>query len=60
GIKIIFLIPHRDLNRFPLHGLFSSKFAISYLPSIQIGLNRKQDSSTLKSEAKLLSVEHPV
>ncbi|MEL6458986.1 MAG: tetratricopeptide repeat protein [Cyanobacteria bacterium J06621_15] len=59
GIRNIILIPHRDLNRFPLHGLFSSKFAISYLPSIQIGLNRKQDSSTLKSEAKLLSVEHP-
>ena len=60
GIKNIILIPHRDLNRFPLHGLFSSKFAISYLPSIQIGLNRKQeDSSTLNSEAKLLSVEHP-
>ncbi|MDY6897599.1 MAG: tetratricopeptide repeat protein [Cyanobacteriota bacterium] len=60
GIENLILIPHRDLNRFPLHGLFSSKFAISYLPSIQIGLNRKQEnSSTLKPEAKLLSVEHP-
>ena len=60
GIKNIILIPHRDLNRFPLHGLFSSKFAISYLPSIQIGLNRQQEnSSTLNPEAKLLSVEHP-
>ncbi|MEM7713627.1 MAG: tetratricopeptide repeat protein [Cyanobacteria bacterium P01_A01_bin.68] len=60
GIKNIILIPHRDLNRFPLHGLFSSKFAISYLPSIQIGLNRQQEnSSTLNPKAKLLSVEHP-
>lgn len=60
GITNLILIPHRDLNRFPLHGLFSSKFVISYLPSIQIGLNRQQEkSSSLKSQAKLLSIEHP-
>ncbi|MEO0688011.1 MAG: CHAT domain-containing protein, partial [Cyanobacteria bacterium J06649_11] len=60
GITNLILIPHRDLNRFPLQGLFSSKFAISYLPSIQIGLNSKQqNSSNSKSQQKLLSIEHP-
>ncbi len=60
GIENIILIPHRDLNRFPLHGLFSSKFTISYLPSLQIGLNiQQQNSSINKSSPKLLSVEHP-
>ncbi|MEB3219150.1 MAG: tetratricopeptide repeat protein [Nostocales cyanobacterium 94392] len=60
GINNIILIPHRDLHKFPLHGLFSSKFAISYLPSLQIGLNfQQQKYSTNKSSPKLLSVEHP-
>ncbi|MEM9922830.1 MAG: tetratricopeptide repeat protein [Cyanobacteria bacterium P01_D01_bin.50] len=60
GISNIILVPHRDLHRFPLHGLFSSKFSISYLPSIQIGLNLQQkNSSSNKSSQKLLSVEHP-
>ncbi|MBV6624677.1 MAG: tetratricopeptide repeat protein [Rivularia sp. (in: Bacteria)] len=60
GIENLILIPHRDLNRFPLHGLFSSKFTISYLPSLQIGLNlQQQNSATNKSSPKLLSVEHP-
>ncbi|WP_052330832.1 CHAT domain-containing protein [Rivularia sp. PCC 7116] len=60
GIENLILIPHRDLNRFPLHGLFSSKFAISYLPSLQIGLNlQQQNSATNQSSPKLLSVEHP-
>jgi len=60
GITDIILIPHRDLHKFPLHALFSSKFAISYLPSLQIGLNfQEQKYSTNKSSPKLLSVEHP-
>ncbi|NJM20589.1 MAG: tetratricopeptide repeat protein [Richelia sp. SM1_7_0] len=60
GISNIILIPHRDLHKFPLHGLFSSKFAISYLPSLQIGLNfQQQKYSTNTSSPKLLSVEHP-
>ena len=60
GISNIILIPHRDLHRFPLHGLFSSKFSISYLPTLQIGLNLQQkNSSRNKSSQKLLSVEHP-
>ncbi|WP_228059876.1 CHAT domain-containing protein [Plectonema radiosum] len=60
GISNIILIPHRDLHKFPLHGLFSAKFAISYLPSLQIGLNlQQQKHSTNKSSPKLLSVEHP-
>lgn len=37
-IQNLILIPHRDLHRFPLHGLFHDKFTINYLPSAQIGL----------------------
>ena len=60
GISNLILIPHRDLHRFPLHGLFSSNFAISYLPSVQIGLNlQQQNSSKKKISPKLLSIEHP-
>ncbi|MEA5599310.1 CHAT domain-containing protein [Rivularia sp. UHCC 0363] len=60
GIDNLILIPHRDLHRFPLHGLFSAKFAISYLPSLQIGLNlQQQKSKHNKSSPRLLSVEHP-
>ena len=60
GIKNLILIPHRDLHRLPLHGLFSSKFTITYLPSIQIGLNLQQQIySSVKSAPKLLSVEYP-
>ncbi len=60
GIQNIILIPHRDLHRLPLHGLFSSNFAISYLPSLQIGLNiQQQNTSTNKLSLRVLSVEHP-
>ena len=60
GIDNLVLIPHRDLHRLPLHGLFSSKFTISYLPSVQIGLNQQQQNSSANQSApKLLSVEHP-
>lgn len=60
GITNIILIPHRDLHRFPLHGLFSSRFTISYLPSLQIGLNlQQQNYFTNKSLPKLLSIENP-
>jgi tetratricopeptide (TPR) repeat protein len=60
GIENLILIPHGDLNRLPLHGLFDSKFAISYLPSLQIGLNLQQKKSSVnKSSQKLLSVEYP-
>ncbi|MEM6753069.1 MAG: tetratricopeptide repeat protein [Cyanobacteria bacterium P01_C01_bin.38] len=60
GIENLILIPHRDLHQFPLHGLFDSKFAISYLPSLQIGLNLQQKkSSANKSSLRLLSVEYP-
>ncbi len=60
GITNLILIPHRDLHRFPLHGLFSSKFVTSYLPSLQIGLNLQQKKPAAnKSSLRLLSVEYP-
>jgi tetratricopeptide (TPR) repeat protein len=60
GIENLILIPHRDLHRLPLHGLFSSKFATSYLPSLQIGLNLQQKKSPAnKPSLRLLSVENP-
>lgn len=57
GINHLILIPHRDLHRFPLHALFSDRFTVSYLPSLQVGLNLKgrQPSNT----SYLLSVENP-
>mgnify|MGYP001799990312 FL=1 len=60
GIENLILIPHRDLHQLPLHGLFDSKFAISYLPSLQIGLNLQQKKPPANnSSPRLLSVEHP-
>ncbi len=62
NIQNLILIPHRDLHRLPLHALFPDQFIITYLPSIQIGINLQNLSqSNLKSihELPLLSVEHP-
>ncbi|AFY97252.1 CHAT domain-containing protein [Chamaesiphon minutus] len=61
----LILIPHGDLHRFPLHTLFlnSTKLlrlqSCTYLPSIQIGLNLQQRSTSTKSYTPLLSVEDP-
>lgn len=57
NIQTLILLPHRDLHRFPLHALFSESLTISYLPSIQIGLNLKSRSSDRTSF--LLNVEDP-
>jgi len=57
GTNHLILIPHRDLHRFPLHALFSDRFTVSYLPSVQVGLNLegRQPANT----SYLLSVENP-
>ncbi len=39
SIENLIFIPHRDLHRFPLHALFPDRFVISYLPSVQMGIN---------------------
>jgi tetratricopeptide (TPR) repeat protein/CHAT domain-containing protein len=53
----LLLIPHRDLHLFPLDSLFDRKYTISYLPSIQVGINLHQHS---KPDYKhLLSIENP-
>ena len=60
-IQNLILIPHRDLHRFPLHGLFPDNFTINYLPSAQIGLTLKsqsQNSHNITNSAKLLIVEY--
>ncbi|MEA5504917.1 tetratricopeptide repeat protein [Halotia wernerae UHCC 0503] len=69
GITQLILIPHRNLHRLPLHALFypdqadllstASNFTITYLPSIQIGLNLKTKNLQQSSNQKLLSIEHP-
>jgi CHAT domain-containing protein/Flp pilus assembly protein TadD len=72
GITQLILIPHRDLQRLPLHTLFSpsaaveeelssveANFTISYLPSVQTGLIVKPEFIGNKSKQLLLSVENP-
>ena len=61
-IKELILIPHQDLHRLPLHYLFNNKnWIISYLPSLQIGLNLKQKQQQLNNGEResLLSIENP-
>jgi tetratricopeptide (TPR) repeat protein len=60
-IQNLVLIPHRDLHRLPLHGLFPDKFTINYLPSAQIGLTLNSQSRNLQQNminSKLLIVEY--
>ncbi|WP_341527618.1 tetratricopeptide repeat protein [Nostoc sp. UHCC 0302] len=72
GITQLILIPHRDLHRLPLHGLFNfsspsqadfphveSNFIITYLPSAQIGLSREIEQNWQWQNQLLLSVEYP-
>lgn len=53
----LILIPHRDLHFLPLHAVFPARFAISYLPSAQFGLDL-QSRQALPLQ-RLLSVEGP-
>ena len=58
NIQHLILIPHRDLHLLPLHFLFSDNlFTITYLPSIQVGIDRldRQPSHSMS----LLLVESP-
>ncbi len=58
NIQHLILIPHRDLHLLPLHFLFSENlFTITYLPSIQVGIDRldRQPSPSMS----LLLVESP-
>jgi CHAT domain-containing protein len=70
GITNLILIPHRDLHRVPLHILFNfadseteiaspEKYNITYLPSIQTGLNLPLESISPLSNQQLLSIESP-
>jgi CHAT domain-containing protein len=71
GITQLILIPHRDLQRLPLHALFNlssssleevpnveSNFAITYLPSVQTGLSVKTENRLELENQMLLSIEH--
>lgn len=57
GINHLILIPHRDLHRFPLHALFDTRFTVSYLPSIQVGIQLQQQQPS--GGDRLLSIENP-
>jgi CHAT domain-containing protein len=55
GVSELILIPHRDLHLLPLHALFPSNLTIKYLPSIKVGLTRRNPTPN----TSLLSVENP-
>ncbi|MEG4281998.1 CHAT domain-containing protein [Microcoleus sp. A006_D1] len=58
NIKDLILIPHRDLHLLPLHILFSDNlFTITYLPSIQVGIDRLDRKPS--PSMSLLLVESP-
>ncbi|MBD2356409.1 tetratricopeptide repeat protein [Tolypothrix sp. FACHB-123] len=71
GITHLILIPHRDLQKLPLHALFESAslspelsnietdFTTSYLPSLQTGLTIKAANIGDKNTQLFLSVENP-
>ncbi|MBE9126848.1 MULTISPECIES: CHAT domain-containing protein [unclassified Coleofasciculus] len=56
-IPHLILIPHRDLHLLPLHDLFPEDFTITYLPSVQIGLDLQK--SRVNPGQRLLNVENP-
>jgi len=60
-ITQLILIPHRYLHRLPLHQLFTSNsdYLITYLPSIQMGLEGKSTQLSINNQPSLLSVEYP-
>ncbi|MEG5140509.1 MULTISPECIES: CHAT domain-containing protein [unclassified Microcoleus] len=58
NIQHLILIPHRDLHLLPLHILFSDHlFTITYLPSIQVGIDRLDRKPS--PSMSLLLVESP-
>jgi tetratricopeptide (TPR) repeat protein len=58
NIQHLILIPHRDLHLLPLHFLFSDNlFTITYLPSIQVGIDRLDRKPS--HSMSLLLVESP-
>lgn len=66
-ITQLILIPHRDLQRLPLHVLFEMpqaeqtnfELSITYLPSVQTGLSLRQTNIWDVSTQALLSIEYP-
>ncbi|AUS99700.1 hypothetical protein CLI64_04455 [Nostoc sp. CENA543] len=69
-IQQLILVPHRDLQRLPLHVLFQIDEAgeyspelnlgITYLPSIQTGLSLRNANLGDLTEQALLSIEYPI
>ncbi|WP_016952200.1 tetratricopeptide repeat protein [Anabaena sp. PCC 7108] len=66
GINQLIIVPHRDLNRLPIHSLFplsqpdsQVNYTINYLPSIKIGLSLKPELLSNWQQQKFLSVENP-
>lgn len=59
GVDHLILIPHRDLHLLPLHALFPDEVTITYLSSIQVGIDLQQSSAETIYELPLFSIEHP-
>lgn len=60
GVNNLILIPHRDIHRFPLHALFDERFTVTYLPSVQVGLNmQNQETMGGWHTKRLLNVDDP-
>jgi len=53
----LILIPRHDLLRLPLDSLFAEKYTISYLPSIQVGIQLL--NKTKPNCNQILSIENP-
>lgn len=58
SVDQLILIPHRDLHLLPLHALFIDKFTITYLPSIQVGIDLQQLGTAIYSHLPIFSIEH--
>lgn len=61
GITKLILIPHRDLFKYPLHALFllPSIKTITYLPTAELALSLKNQTSQSIETQSLLSIEAP-
>lgn len=63
-IHNLIFVPHRDLNKLPIHALFSGEettagnYTIHYLPNIKIGLELKTNLLSNWQDQKFLSVEN--
>jgi len=58
-LQRLLLIPHRRLHLFPIHALFSDRFTVSYLPSLQYGHSLLTKAIPVTS-THLLTIENAI